>query len=241
MVVLEIGIRRVIIDSLVRPDYRSGPVPKELINHALKRGKELKAKAAHMYISSADRTAAELLKDLGFNLVRCFNELRVDLSRTVLEAKGQFDSARCCMKSGEEEQLVEIQNRCFTGTWGYDPDAARHIDWWLQFRRNSLNDILLTRQGNKVTGFCWTGTMCGSDLTTGRSKGRIYMLGVDPECRRRDVGRKLLLAGLSYLKSKGREIVDITVDSQNIVAVNLYRSVGFEPLENTLWYEKVIV
>jgi mycothiol synthase len=240
-VILEPGIRRVIIDCLVRPDYRAGPVPEELISHAMQRGKELKAKVAHMNISAADQAVAELLTDLGFNIVRCFHELRIDLSMTVLEANGQFDSVCCCMKSGEEEQLIQIQNRCFTGTWGYDPDAARHLTWWLQFRRNSLNDIILTWEENRVTGFCWTGTICGSDLTTGRSKGRIYMLGVDPECRRRDVGKNLLLAGLSYLKSEGREIADITVDSQNIVAVNLYRSVGFEPLENTLWYEKVIV
>jgi ribosomal protein S18 acetylase RimI-like enzyme len=184
---------------------------------------------------------AELLKELGFNIVRCFNELRLDLSGAAIEANGQIDSMCCPLKSGDEEQLIEIQDRCFTGTWGYDPDAAGHLTWWLQCRRNSLDDIILTWEGIRVTGFCWTGTIYGSDLTRGSSRGRIYMLGVDPECRRRDVGKKLLIAGLLYLKSKGMELIDITVDSQNIIALSLYRSVGFEPLENTLWYEKVVV
>ena len=61
------------------------------------------------------------------------------------------------------------------------------------------------------------------------------MLGVAPEFRNEGVGRALLLEGLSHIKSKRREIIDITVDSQNLVAVELYSSIGFQLLENTLW------
>ncbi|MBM4452102.1 MAG: GNAT family N-acetyltransferase, partial [Chloroflexi bacterium] len=75
---------------------------------------------------------------------------------------------------------------------------------------------------------------------TGKSRGRIYMLGVHPEHRGRGLGRKLLLAGMRQLKGKGLEVVEITVDSQNVAAVGLYRSLGFEVVEDTLWYEKVI-
>jgi len=239
-VILEPGIRRVIIDYFVPVECHTGYVPKELIFRALKRGKELRANVAHINISSADRAAAELLTESGFDVVRCFNELKVDLSSIDIESNGQIDSLCCCMKSSEEELLIEIQDRCFTGTWGYDPDAARYLTWWLQFRQNLPGDIIFAWEGNRVIGFCWTGTKCGTDLATGKSKGRIYMLGVDPECRRRDIGKKLLIAGLSFIKSEGREIVDITVDSQNIIALNLYLSVGFKLVESTLCYEKFI-
>ena len=237
----ELGIGRVIIDYLVHPAYCTGSMPGELINCALERAKHLGAEVAHMNISSAELSTIVLLSNLGFHEVRCFHELRLDFSKVdLINNIEQLSSGYRHLEHGEEEKLAEIQDCCFSGTWGYDPETARHITWWLNFRRSCLDDVIFAVEEGKVFGYCWAGTSCGYDLSTGKSRGRIYMLGVDPKYRGRGIGRKLLLAGLSYLKSKGRELIDITVDSQNIEAVALYRSVGFQLSENTLWYEKVI-
>jgi mycothiol synthase len=64
------------------------------------------------------------------------------------------------------------------------------------------------------------------------------MLGVDPDYQGRGLGRQLLLVGLSYLKSKGLRVVELTVDSENKVACALYKSVGFNLWTSSLWYEK---
>ena len=64
------------------------------------------------------------------------------------------------------------------------------------------------------------------------------MIGVDPDYRNTGIGRELLLAGLSYLKSQGLEVAQLTVDSENWVARALYRSLGFEVCHTSLWYEK---
>jgi len=66
------------------------------------------------------------------------------------------------------------------------------------------------------------------------------MLGVDPDYRGRGIGRIALLAGLSHLKNKGVQVVELTVDSENEVACALYHSVGFQTLTSSLWYEKII-
>jgi mycothiol synthase len=66
------------------------------------------------------------------------------------------------------------------------------------------------------------------------------MLGVDTDYRGKGLGKELLVAGLLHLSNKGRELVDITVDSQNIVAVALYDSVGFQRHGETVWYEKAV-
>jgi mycothiol synthase len=64
------------------------------------------------------------------------------------------------------------------------------------------------------------------------------MMGVDPDYRGRGLGRQLLLAGLSYLKSKDLRRVELTVDSENKEACTLYKSVGFKLWTSSLWYEK---
>jgi len=66
------------------------------------------------------------------------------------------------------------------------------------------------------------------------------MIGTDPAYRGKGLGKKVLLAGLSYLKSQGIETVSLSVDSENRVAYELYRSMGFEERGSTLWYEKRI-
>ncbi len=66
------------------------------------------------------------------------------------------------------------------------------------------------------------------------------MLGVDPDYKGKGTGKRVLLAGLTHLKSKSLQVVELTVDSENKAARVLYRSVGFEVLRSSLWYEKVI-
>lgn len=239
-VVPELGIGRVVLDYLVHPAYCTGSMPEELINRALQRAKELGAQVAHINIASVDLAAEELLLKLGFEVERRSHELRLDLSKTRLEAIESADSMFRHLQIGEEERLAEIQNLCFADTWGYDSGTAEHVNWWLNFRRNCLDDVILAWDGNSVIGYCWMGISCGSDLATGKSKGRIYMLGVSPEYRNKAIGKKMLVTGLLYLQGKGREIIDITVDSQNAAAIGLYCSMGFQVVEDTLWYQKAI-
>ena len=66
------------------------------------------------------------------------------------------------------------------------------------------------------------------------------MLGVEPDYQGMGVGKRVLLAGLARLKSKGLRVAELTVDSENKAACALYRSIGFEGQTSSLWYEKVI-
>ena len=66
------------------------------------------------------------------------------------------------------------------------------------------------------------------------------MMGVDPHYRGRGVGKRVLVAGLAYLKSKGLRVAELTVDSENDVACALYHSIGFEICDTSLWYEKTL-
>jgi len=66
------------------------------------------------------------------------------------------------------------------------------------------------------------------------------MLGVDPDYRGKGIGKELLLAGLAHIKSKGLQVAELTVDSENEAACALYQSIGFQVRSNTFWYEKLI-
>jgi mycothiol synthase len=236
----ELDIGRVVLEYGVSPSYNLEAILERLFHRALRRARDLRAKVAHVNIPEAESAQGVFLSNLGFRVVRRFYEMRLGVANVNLEAVDQRDLAYRYLSAGENELLARIENRCFTGTWGYNPNRAEDITWRLKVKGNCLEDVILATDRGEVIGYCWTEVECGRDLPMGKSKGRVYMLGVAPDYRNRDIGKELLKAGLLHLKSKGREIIDITVDSQNVAAVALYRSLGFQTWGETIWYEKVI-
>jgi mycothiol synthase len=143
-------------------------------------------------------------------------------------------ASRCRpLQPSEEGRLTQLQNRSFAGTWGFNPNTIEEITYRINLPNSSPDDIFLIFDSDKPVGYCWTRTESWK-----KTVGRIYMLGVDPDYRGRGLGRQLLLAGLSYLKSKSLRVAVLTVDSENKAARVLYKSVGFELWKSSLWYEK---
>ncbi len=86
--------------------------------------------------------------------------------------------------------------------------------------------ILRTPEGDMV-GFCVTGVNRDVEPPV----GSISLVGVLEAYRGRGLGRWLLLWGIARLRSIGIETIELSVDAENENAVGLYRSVGFEPVE----------
>jgi mycothiol synthase len=238
--VAELGIGRVVLEHGVGSSYKSEVVLERLVDRAMRRARELGAKVAHVSMPATEATQAEILLSLGFGVVRRFYELRLDASSVNIEAAEQSELAYRHLKSGEEELLAWIENRCFMGTWGFNPNTAEYIGWELSTKGDCPDDVILALSEAKVIGYCWTEAKYSQDSSTGKREGRIYMIGVDVGYRGEGLGKKLLREGLLHLRNKGRELIDITVDSQNIVAVTLYRSMGFQLHRETIWYEKFV-
>ena len=234
----ELGIGRVILNCWVHPEHRRQGLATKLLSYATHRAKELGAKAAHVNIPQDNTVAKSVLSRLGFRLIRRFLELRLDIPKVRWQDIDQA-TLRCrSLQRGEEDKLTQIQNRSFAGTWGYNPNTVEEIIYRTNLSNCSPEDIVLAYEGDKPIGYCWT--RLTYEAATGERKGQIFMLGVDPDYRGKGVGKGILLAGLSYLKSKGLQIAELTVDSRNKAACSLYWSVGFEVRASSLWYEKPV-
>jgi mycothiol synthase len=234
----EVKIRRVILDCLVHQEHRRKGIAKRLLEYATCRAKELKAKVVQVNISEDNTIAKRVLPRLGFREVRYFLELRLPLAEIELPQHPPHPYSSCHLQLGEEEKFTQLQNRCFAGSWGYNPNTIEEMTYFINLSHRSREDIILIYRGEKPVGYCWTEIDCG--LTGGERKGRIYMLGVEPDYRGKGIGKIALLAGLSRLKNKGVQAVELTVDSENEIALALYRSCGFRVWGKSLWYEKRI-
>jgi mycothiol synthase len=232
----ELGINRAVLDYAVDPSQNRQHMLPALVKSALIRAKQLGAGAAHLGIPSLDTEPAVVLETLGFKSVRRFCDMQLNISDIDLEH--HLDWAYRYFTDGDEAVLSDIQNRCFAGEWGYNPNTVADTAWQLKVRNNCPEDVILALDKGEIIGYCWTESECGREPSTGLPKGRVYMLGVDSRYRGKGLGRQLLQMGLWHLKNRGRELIEITVDTANVAAVTLYHSLGFHLCSETVWYEK---
>ena len=246
----ELTIGRVVLDCWVSLEHRRRGLATRLLNNATDHARLLGAKAAHVNIREDKVVARRALSRLGFSLIRRFLELRLDIANvdeTVKErlpSRLSVDMAQAALgcrylQPGEEDKLTQLQNRAFVGAWGYNPNTVEEMTFRINSSTYSREDIVLIYERDKAIGYCWTGISCEEGVPSIR-KGRVLMLGVDPDYRDKGIGKKLVLAGLARLKSKGLQVAELTVDSENKAACALYQSLGFEVQASTFWYERVI-
>lgn len=236
----ELNIGRAVLSYLVHPEHRRKGLAKRLVERAVDRARELKVKIVHVNIPQGKEMAKRLFSTMGFRFVRRFLELRLDLSGAHVPEISQITSPCRYLRRGEEDKLMQIQNRSFANTWGYSPNTIEDIVYLTGLPQCSPEDIILAWDADRPIAYCWTKTSPREGRAIGGGKGRIYMLGVEVDRRGKGMGKHVLLNGLSHLKGKGIGIVELTVDSENQAACALYRSVGFKVWTSSLWYEKVL-
>jgi mycothiol synthase len=240
-VIPELDIERVVLGCLIHPAHRRKGLGTMLVSSAMNYAFSKDAKAVHTNILDDNMVGKKFLNKLGFKFVRSFPILRLNLSEIRLKYKTQNFQIRC-LKQGEEEKLTKLQNRSFANTWGYHPNTIEEISDRINLSDYSTNDIIIGYDGNELIGYCWMQIYHNEievDLKE-KPQARIYMLGVDPQHRRKGIGKILLLEGLRRLKNKAIQIVELNVDSKNKAACGLYRSQDFKVWKTSLWFEKVL-
>lgn len=237
----ETEINRIVLIGEVHPAERRKGIATSLINHAQYYGATIGIQRAHINITEDNKAATGLLNKLNFYPIRHYIELRLRLTSSYIPALSET-ALRCrSLQHGEEPVLVDLQNRTFHGTWGFNPNTEEDIIHCLKLQGCSHSDIILLLKGDSIIGYCWTVPYVHRRLAPDDKTGRIRMLGLAPEYRGRGTGKILLSAGLRYLKERGTASVVLTVDRENAAALRLYLSAGFKTISTSLWYEKRLV
>ncbi|MBW2618019.1 MAG: GNAT family N-acetyltransferase [Deltaproteobacteria bacterium] len=233
----ELPIGRVVLEVIVRPDFRRQGLAKRLVSTVLDRSAELGTVRVQGEAAEVNLAAQGLLKGLGFKPVRPHLEMVLDLTAAVLPDN---DVEIVCrpLESGQERKLTRLQNRSFSGSWGFNPNTTAEVVYDLDQEGCSFEDAILAWRGGRLCGYCWLKIAPAVNALQVKSQGRVQMLGVDPDHRNRGIGLAVLIAGLARLKEKGIGQAILTVDGRNRAALSLYRSAGFEARSRIIWYEK---
>jgi len=231
----EPDINRVIIRCWVRPEYRRQGLGNQLFERAFQRAIELGVEYININVPGNNNVARIVLSRYGFKPIRRYLDLKLDILKINSKDIDNASNECRCLVSGEENELARVQNLAFDGHWGYHPNTPETIAFYTQLGTPTTDNIILSCEEDKIVGYCWVEILPGDEPA-----GEIHMIGADPAYQGQGIGRKVLLAGLAYLREKGISTAYLSVDSENKSALNLYDSLGFELHRKTLWYEKKV-
>jgi mycothiol synthase len=237
-VFLEPEIGRALVDGMVHPRHRRKGVATDLFAHAIRHARAAGVKVAQICVPETNRAAKKLLTSLGLRFFRHFIGYRLDLAAADLPDASPDQYVYRNLQPGEAEKLTEIQNRSFADTWGFNANTPEEISYRINASTCTPENIIMVFLADRPVAYCWTRLQHAGNSACAANRGEIHMLGVDPDFRQQSIGRNVLTAGLSYLKHKGVEIVELTADGEMPAALALYESAGFKKYMRTEWYEK---
>jgi mycothiol synthase len=239
-VFLEPGIQRAILECMIHPLHRRNGVATALLQEVSRYAGEAGSRHLQVCILQNNLAAQNLASHLGFKFIRHFHGLRLDFNHIRLPDLEPGRYIIRCLGPDEADRLTQIQNRAFAGSWGFNPNTSAEIEYRINSSTCSPENIIMAYLKNKPIGYCWTRIMMEKKSAAGLTKGEIHMLGVDPDFRKKGIGRNVLLAGLADLKSRGASIVELTADGEDPAALALYKSVGFQVCSRFDWFEKML-
>ena len=235
MVVPELPIQRVVIDSGVHPEHRRGGVGSRLLEWGIARGQELGAQRAHTSVGENAHEAWAFLERHGYTPLRHYWEVRWEGTEIACELP-EGVSLRT-FEDGDAALLADVQNAAFSSQWGYNPNTAEQVAYKVHMERSSPEGVLFLMRGDQTAGFCWTRL----DGPPDNRVGIIWMVGVHPEHQGHGLGRAIATAGIDHMLRQGVRAVELSVDSANTPARELYLSLGFQKVGGVLWYERSLV
>lgn len=133
----------------------------------------------------------------------------------------------------DEEGLLRINAAAFAshpeqGAMTAEDLAERMGEPWF----DPAGLLVAVRRG-EMLGFHWT-------KQHSRSRGEVYVVGVDPAAQGLGLGKALTRAGLDHLHSRGVSEVELYVESDNAAAISIYSAMGFthDPQDTHVMYRR---
>jgi mycothiol synthase len=179
--------------------------------------------------------AARLATRFGMLKVREMLRLRRELPADVAELPQPPLPAgvrlRAFVPGQDEEAVVEVNHRAFSwhpeqGAMSVADLRADEAEPWF----DPAGFLLAVDEQDTLRGFHWTKVHAegAAGDEPGVPMGEVYVVGVNPDAQGGGLGRALTMAGLRYLaQQRGMDRVMLYVESDNAVAIAVYRRLGF--------------
>lgn len=204
-------------DGYVHPDAFGRGVGTAIVEWIEGRARELGAPETRIGILRADERAAALLRSRGFESIRSFFRMVIELDREPDPPQWPDGFAVAPLEPGEERELYQVFEDSFVDHWGHTP---RTFEEWSATHELEPGLSFLVRAGDDVAA----GAFCKRELF---GMGWVDVLGTRRAYRRHGLGEGLLRHAFRELHARGASQVGLGVDAESPTgATRLYERVG---------------
>jgi GNAT superfamily N-acetyltransferase len=215
----------------VHPEAQGRGIGAQLLSLAEARLAEEGAKRLHSWTVAGDVRADELFAAHGYNEVRRFWDMAIELSD---EPPAAPPVAVSGFEADDAVSFHAALEEAFADHW--EPHPEPFETWWArqQGRRNFDTSLwFLIRDGDEVAAICRNEARADG--------GYIGALGVRRPWRGKGYGKALLLQSFREFHRRGHRRVTLGVDAANPTgATQLYRGVGMHAEQEFVVYEKLL-
>lgn len=186
-----------------------------------------------MFIPEKNEAAAEILKELGFEIDRYSFILERSgpaLSEPVFPENIFVHPLDLADNEGIN-QFADCLNNEFKDLAGHTTNTAEDIQTWFKDQGYLERGMCLLKKGEDAIG-----TISMMRDMDDMDAGEILAFGILEEYRGMDLGRNLLRYGINYLVGKGLEPIVLSVNGENHGAIKLYKKEGFLLTESVVSY-----
>ncbi|HLZ22697.1 MAG TPA: GNAT family N-acetyltransferase [Ktedonobacterales bacterium] len=235
------NIERFHLDSYVHPAFTGRGIGTDLLRRLEARARELvtdtpsdRSVVLQSGTIAHDTAARRLLESRGYNLVRHFWRMRIDMTGAPPTPRWpEGITVRECVAGQDERVFFDTLEEAFQDHWGHTPHE--YGEWLKHNVKTASFDPSLWFLA--LDGMEPAGALRGKQMADG--SGWVNTLGVRRPWRKRGLGRALLLQAFDTFYRRGVSSVALGVDAQNPTgATHVYEAAGMRIVREFAIYEK---
>jgi mycothiol synthase len=218
-------------DAYVHPNAFGRGVGTAIVEWFETRARELGSPETRVGILHADERAGCLLRARGFEAIRSFFRMVIELDSEPEPPAWPEGFEVAPLAPGEERELYQALEDAFVDHWGH---TERTYEEWLATHELEPGLSFLVRAGDEVAA----GALCKREFF---GMGWVDVLGTRREYRRKGLGKALLRHAFRELHARGARLVGLGVDAENPTgATQLYERVGMRVASQADVYAKTL-
>lgn len=241
---------RVALDAAVHPEHRGHGVGTEILRWAIRTARQRQAAEGpdrplnlRANLPAVDERGARLFARHGFEPVRWFSELTLDLAADRPAPAPDPEGLILRSYAPEyEEPLRRLRNVAFADHWGtgeFSAEVWRHYKTGSRAFRPELTWLALTPDGTPV-GLAMTLYFEADTAATGVRDAWIDTVGTAASHRKRGVASALIGRVITTAAELGYQTASLGVDGASPTGADtLYRSLGFLPQRVSVTYDRI--
>lgn len=230
----------------VRPEWRQQGVGQAMLRHSEHRLRQIAAghpddgpRFLQTYADSRQSGLLSLLQEEGYTVVRYGYEMRRPLNGDLPEAALPAGLEVRPAKPEHYRLIWDAFQEAFRDHWGYAPPQEEDYQHWLAEPIFNPDLWQVAWDGDQVAGMVLNFVDEEENRQLNRKRGYTEGICVRRPWRRRGLARALLVRSLYMHKANGMTEAALGVDAENPNgALQLYRSVGFQPVRQEMTFEK---